>query len=414
MPRPRHLLAAVLAGSALAAVCAHPAAADAPAAAPPAAEPAAERPAAPSPAQALRAAVAGEPTAAPTARRPSHPVSARAPRASATGTRTSEVFFEGDDEVLEGGPVDVQVYVVTGGCCSEYSSTPTGTLHLDDLAPDGTTVPVEDVTLGPTDVPGIAVVDVQLPGGLAAQHDLLATYAGDEVFAAGPPTTGGVVFLSRTDADLRYLQRLYADLLGRFPDDDGLAYWRSVLRSGGTPADAAWSFARSAELVDLEIELAFAEVLGYAPSEYDRSDYRSCFASGRCTVLSMESDLAYRARWYATARDPGPWVDLLYRNVLRREPDAEGRAYWVDQATYRGRGTPATDPGAIARAFVYSLERQGLVADDLYGQVLRRDADAGGRAYWARTLVAGYPRELVRYSMAVSPEYRTAFTPSGR
>lgn len=78
--------------------------------------------------------------------------------------------------------------------------------------------------------------------------------------------------------------RLYRAVLDRSPDDGGFAFWVRRLRTGSTIDDVAAGF-----------------------------------------VSSREFGLVYGEP------DDGEFIDLLYRNVLDRDPDPSGRSYWVDQ-----------------------------------------------------------------------------------
>lgn len=79
--------------------------------------------------------------------------------------------------------------------------------------------------------------------------------------------------------------RLYKAAFGRSPDDGGLTYWISRIDNGLTLTDMAEGFINSSE---------FKTLYGESPT-------------------------------------PQAFVDSLYRNVLGREGDTEGQAYWVSE-----------------------------------------------------------------------------------
>jgi hypothetical protein len=78
--------------------------------------------------------------------------------------------------------------------------------------------------------------------------------------------------------------RFYRAAFDRAPDQAGLGYWISMMDQGQTVRQVAYGFATSKE---------FADLYGSAPAN--------------SAVL-----------------------DLLYKNVLHRAPDAAGYAYWLD------------------------------------------------------------------------------------
>lgn len=85
-----------------------------------------------------------------------------------------------------------------------------------------------------------------------------------------------------TGADSMSVTRLYRAFFLRDADGGGLAHWQAQVRSGYPLSAVASDFARSAE---------------------------------------------FQARYGSLA--DGAFVDLVYRNVMSREPDAGGRAHWV-------------------------------------------------------------------------------------
>ncbi|MGH1491626.1 MAG: DUF4214 domain-containing protein [Acidimicrobiales bacterium] len=80
--------------------------------------------------------------------------------------------------------------------------------------------------------------------------------------------------------------RLYQAFFLRQPDEDGFDYWLQTRNGGATLGDIAYQFAQGPEFINSYGELSHAE-----------------------------------------------FVDLAYANVLCREPDDEGRAYWAGLLT---------------------------------------------------------------------------------
>ncbi|HEX7133420.1 MAG TPA: DUF4214 domain-containing protein [Iamia sp.] len=98
----------------------------------------------------------------------------------------------------------------------------------------------------------------------------------------------------------------------------------------------------------------------------------------------------------------GAAVRLVYMELLRRCPDQAGYDYWKGQLD-EGNVTRAQ----FARRISDSFEARGVIVDDAYQLMLGRDADAGGRAFWAGRLAtnAGYDDLLAE--LAASPEFNT-------
>lgn len=109
-------------------------------------------------------------------------------------------------------------------------------------------------------------------------------------------------------------------------------------------------------------------------------------------------------------------VTRLYRAYFLRNPEAEGRDYWVGR---RSAGMPLRD---ISEYFAGSPEfktRYGALdnaafVDLVYKNVLDRTPDASGRAYWISSLDSGRAkRGAVMIGFSESPEFvaKTGTTP---
>jgi hypothetical protein len=106
-----------------------------------------------------------------------------------------------------------------------------------------------------------------------------------------------------------FLTRLYRNTLDREPDKAGLDGWTSMLLAGTTGADVAYGFFFSPEMA------------GKFHDNY----------------------------WF---------VELLYRTLLDRNSDAEGRSYWIAELN---RGVPRTH---IFAGFANSVEFEAMCADN--------------------------------------------------
>ncbi len=185
------------------------------------------------------------------------------------------------------------------------------------------------------------------------------------------------------------VMRLYLGMLGRLPDREGAEYWINELDTGGSLGELAAGFATSDEFESL--------------------------------VASLGGGDAER-------------VEALYRNVLEREPDAEGRAYWLEalasdrlgmadlvlsfteSAEYREASSDLVQGGKwllwdvnLADLPVTALGLdEGSFADDivrLYTGLLGRQPDEDGFAYWLEAVSEGAPLETLGASFAQSEEF---------
>ena len=188
------------------------------------------------------------------------------------------------------------------------------------------------------------------------------------------------------------INRLYLAYMGRNADAGGLQYWTTQINSGAvTLAQASDFFAASAE---------FLGIYGQLTDEQ--------------------------------------FVDQVYRNVVGREADAEGRAFWLGQlaagqtrgqimlgfsespefiALTNNGGVPAPVPApapapAPAPEPQPNPEPQTPVAEPYADEVTRlyrayflRAPDQGGLAYWTNQRAAGLPLAAVSDAFAASEEF---------
>ncbi len=127
------------------------------------------------------------------------------------------------------------------------------------------------------------------------------------------------------------IARLYGAYFDRQPDAEGWAYWNREFTNGSPLANISYSFAQS--------------------SEFNRS---------------------------ATLND-AEFVAFVYANVLDREPDAEGFAYWLDQLA------GDTDRGELVLYFSEGVEYISRTAAMLTGDCYQGSVSEA-YACWAESL----------------------------
>ncbi len=96
---------------------------------------------------------------------------------------------------------------------------------------------------------------------------------------------------------------------------------------------------------------------------------------------------------------PPDYVPQVYRDLLGRDPEPGGLAYWNDQL---GRGVPFP---AVAQSIVVSGEYERRQVTAQYRALLQRDPDPGGLGYWAAQLARGVRTADLQSLLAGSTEY---------
>lgn len=224
-------------------------------------------------------------------------------------------------------------------------------------------------------------------------------------------------FVSSPEFDVRYgrldsaqfIHRLYLNALGRVADDSGLAYWLGRLNAGASRGEIVTGFSESAEFrtrvgVDVEITRTFSTTLGRMPTEEEYRSWRGFFR-GDDQVDSIMSLPASKDRFPASG-SKGALVDALYRSVLRREPDAGGKLYFV-QELEAGRLTNADFVNALLSSEEYRAFVEPVVLR--YLGYLARVPDSEGFGHWSRSLRSGMSSSQLLSAFAGSSEFRTRF-----
>ncbi len=116
------------------------------------------------------------------------------------------------------------------------------------------------------------------------------------------------------------------------------------------------------------------------------------------------ADLESSATWQAHA-----WaVTRLLRTTFLRDPDTSGLAFWIGR-TYDGE--PLASVASSLTGSAEFIKRYGHLTDPgfvdlVYRNVLGRQPDPAGRAYWIDQLAAGVSRGTMMASFSESYEYR--------
>lgn len=221
-------------------------------------------------------------------------------------------------------------------------------------------------------------------GGLADWSNRLAT--GHET---GAQVSYGFVFSQEFQnmdlCDSHYVDALYEAFFGRASDEGGKADWMNRLASGQTRGAVMTGFVNSQEFHNL------CESYGITQGTGDWSS-ADIVVNGNC-VKDKPSEGIYN------------FVTRLYTTCLERNADAAGVEDWANRLAHGETGSN------VAYGFVSSQEYKNKNVDNdqyvnmLYRTMLGREADADGRAYWTGRLRNGVSREEVFNGFLQSTEF---------
>jgi len=291
-----------------------------------------------------------------------------------------------------------------------------------------------------SDIEGIGYWARQLAKGDIVFAEVAAAFMESDEFAALYP---GVL------SDEEFVTLLYENVLKREPDDEGLAHWLKVLDEGNLRSEVLLSFADSDEFIattegELTDELIAAEQeeervqaeLDVDSDDDDSDDDDSDDDdsddddsddddsddddsddddSGDDDSDDDDSDDddsddddSGDDAGDLTEAEYAAFVENLYDAAFNRPADVSGLGHWVSQLAQN-----KLDLSGVAAAFMASEEfaltygdglEDGDFIEALYHNVLEREPDVDGQAYWLGQLVSGLARHDVLEAFANSTE----------
>ena len=124
------------------------------------------------------------------------------------------------------------------------------------------------------------------------------------------------------------------------------------------------------------------------------------------TAANTQTSITQNGVTASCPSDPTFFVTQLYRDLLNRDPDAAGLAYWVDLLQKRGITT-----SQLANLFFQSPEfhDNGLAIIKYYIAVLGRDPDYGGWTYWFGKSQGTVPLNTILAAFIASPEFSNTY-----
>lgn len=132
------------------------------------------------------------------------------------------------------------------------------------------------------------------------------------------------------------------------------------------------------------------------------------------SLTRMATILAASAEFTTLYGDLGnrAFVEQVYRNVLNREPDAGGVAFWVSELN---RGVTR---GKVLVGFSESAENKRATAADVvvswaYAQLLGRVATSLERLQWTTLLTAGTPPATLVRTLVATPDFNRRVATGG-
>ena len=197
-----------------------------------------------------------------------------------------------------------------------------------------------------------------------------------------------------------YVAGVYQDVLGRLPDQAGLAFWTAQLDAGRPISNVAASIVHSAEYYAKEIiEPAYLRYLG-RPADASGIAWWTAQLQGGMSDEQLEASLIASDEFYANAGGSDPfWIDAVYQSLLGRPADSAGQADWIQQLA----GGMTRNQAALI--FATSPERESARIQADYEHYLGRPADSAGLSFWLSQFSQGASNEDLITEFVSSSEY---------
>ncbi len=100
------------------------------------------------------------------------------------------------------------------------------------------------------------------------------------------------------------------------------------------------------------------------------------------------------------------FINNLYNDILHRDAEANGITHWLQQSANGASNSQ------IASDLWGTIEHRGIQVDGYYHQFFNRNPDAAGRAHWINQMVAGMSEEAVKAAFMSTVEYQLMYPTS--
>lgn len=289
--------------------------------------------------------------------------------------------------------------VVAAGAPVTFTATVTG------ASPTGSVVFRDGYAALGSAALAAGIATLTAPALEAGQHVITAEYSGDANNAA---VSSAAIFQQMTAAaGLLGLSAASLDFAGQSMNTTSPAQTVTLMNAtaGATTVmavTASTHFAVSHDCATLAVNASCMLSISFTPTAEGA-------LSGMVTVTSTAGTNSVAL----TGTGERSLATHYYRSILRRAPDAAGKAFWeLEAARLTGLGTSANEAWfAMAMSFYQSPEYLAFgrtpteYLRDLYNTFFNRAADAGGLSYWSGLLSQGMPREVALASFMFSNEF---------
>ena len=251
------------------------------------------------------------------------------------------------------------------------------------------------------------------------------------------PERGPVPLQSYSPDPVGFITRCYHVLMYRDPDEGGLNYWQEVLSSGeqsardliiGLMSSGEFiSMKRSPEEVVYDLYILMNEGVHSDDLQTEVDCLGACMSEGYIVdSIAKKTGFDKTCEFYHISqgsfeiteeRDQNytrtSFVTRIYKNCLKRSPDAGGLNYWCGELENGATASFIVQSFLFSREYNEYHEDNSEFATTLYHIMLGREPDAEGYESWVNELDHACTREHAFNSFLQSDEFGSICTDAG-
>lgn len=223
---------------------------------------------------------------------------------------------------------------------------------------------------------------------------LAATSAGGG--AVGMPA----LQLADTVQNQRYVIQTFVDLLGREPSAPVAAYFTGQLDNGASRLSLIDFLIGTIEYRSVVVDRFYRDYLLRPSDPVGASFYTNQLRSG-VNQLTVKDQLISSGEYFVKHGNTNVgFVSALYRDAFGREADTGGRDFWAGELNQNHIGR-----FGLTDYFLRQPEARSFTVQRLYLELLGRAPDPDGLAYFTELLIGGASIDGVIRPLMISAEY---------
>jgi len=214
---------------------------------------------------------------------------------------------------------------------------------------------------------------------------------------------------SRAQETKDFLEKTYAEELGREPDTSGAEYWANEISSGRQSQTDVLNNIRASEEYQEQQEPEEEEWQQEYDNQFNSAVGDIAVEEPEESVPEDQEEPVYGLPYIDPESEQGKKgaINEIYQDLLGRDSDQGGSDYWYEELE-SGRQTLDDIRANVGRSEeAANLESNKAFIEEQYEKGLDRGSDEEGMSYWLKDLATGQSRENVAANIRRSDEFST-------